>query len=222
MASIPGYCPYCGFIFDGSGGIHIENSLNVTVTGSRMTCPNCGQMAFLVDGTFSERGRGLELVSGPPLTRMILDQLQEIARKAQAQEITPEEVIQQAETIDPQLGKILKNVPLASVISIFIALVALYLSYEGNRSSSEFQTKALEILERQAYAVEEVARSVRSSQEQEVHKTKRNRLAKPKSVKAPPSVKNSTRRRDVNKARREALKERRRMFPRRIQHKPSF
>ncbi len=218
MAAIPGYCTHCGHIFEGQGEIQIEHSFDVTLSDNRMTCPKCGKLARLVDGTFNERGFGLELVAGPPLTRAILDKLQELARKAESQEISPEEIIEQSETIDPKLAGALRSVPLASVASILIALVALYLSYEGNRSSSEFQSEALSILKRQAVAVEDMAESSRQPQEKLEGNlnSKRDRPANPESVTESPRVKSpSTRRRDVNKARRKSLKERRRMFPRR-------
>jgi hypothetical protein len=215
MASVPGYCPHCGHIFDGRGGIHIEGGSNITFIGNSVTCPNCGRMANLVDGTFNERGHGLELVSGPPLTRAILEQLQEIARKARTSEITPEAALKQIEAIDPSLGGLLRRVPYVQLLSVMLSLIALYIAFEGNRSSSEFQNEAINLLRRQTDAVEIIAG--RSIQERDSGgETGRDRNAEAETLKKRMALKSPSKRRaEVNKERRDALKRRRLAFPRR-------
>lgn len=215
MAHVPGFCRHCGHVFDGRGEISIENSTDITVVGGRTDCPRCGREANLVDGTFSERGAGLELVTGPPLTRAILAQLQEVARQVEAKEITPEEAVTQVETLDPALGRLLRKIPYGTAITILLALITLYVTYEGNRSSDSFQRELLNLLRQQPEAVEILAgRTVdppRQTQEQAGKGyTQTETVKKVETSRAP-----SKRRRDVNKARRQELIERRRMFPRR-------
>lgn len=217
MASIPGYCPHCGCIFDGTGGIHVENATSVTVSGSRMTCPNCGRMANLVEGTFNERGRGLELVSGPPLTRVILDRLQELARRVEADQITPEQIIEEAEAVAPEVAQVLRRVPLSSVLSIFLSLVALYMAYRDQQDSRAFQEEVLELLRGPAATIESTVNEI-PTPHPNVSKPghKPERPSQQKVAVPPPTPKpKSDRRKRVNKTRRDELKLRRQQFPRR-------
>lgn len=217
MASIPGYCPHCGCIFDGSGGIHIKNSVGVTVSRSRMTCPNCGRMANLVDGTFNERGQGLELVSGPPLTRVVLDQLNELARRAKADQVTPEKIIEEAEAVAPEVARVLRRVPLSNVISIFLALVAIYMAYQDRQDSRAFQQEVLDLLRTPIATVEE---TVGDNLGPDASSPKPDRKPEPspkQKFAVPPTVPKpkSDRRRRVNRQRREELRQRRQNFPKR-------
>jgi hypothetical protein len=53
-------------------------------------------MANLVDGTFNTNGDKLEMVSGPPLTKAILEALSLLAERVQNHEITPIEAVAEA------------------------------------------------------------------------------------------------------------------------------
>lgn len=225
MAGIPAYCTNtaCGAIFV-SNAISISHSSEITLEGNTTTCPQCRSVARFVDGVFNELGKGLELVSGPPITRAILKQLQAIAEKANSGEITPQEAVQEATKVDPRLGKLFERF-LALGMTAFAALFA-FLGYQlqqaqydlqkaDSDASEQFYEEALEILERQAEALENEKNDERVERE-------RRAPAAEKSDKDTSAVKRPSKRRaEVNKARRKALRERRRMFPRRGQRKPS-
>ena len=156
MASIPGYCPHCGLVFDGQGGIHVSNSSNITISGSRINCPRCHKMARLVDGTFSERGNGLEIVSAPALTHIVLDQLRKISAQIESGELSPSEAIDEVAKVAPGLAKYVyflmsKGIP---VLPYLISLIALYWQYADHVSSSKFQEEVLKLLSTQTEILE--------------------------------------------------------------------
>ncbi|HEY4192469.1 MAG TPA: hypothetical protein VGM46_07465 [Mesorhizobium sp.] len=172
-------------------------------------------MAKLVDGVFNTRGGELEMVSGPPISRAILHKLEEIARRAKAHEITPEDAVKQAAEVAPVLGRIMGRFMVLGlpILTLLIALISLYLQYEGNRSSDEFESDALQLLERQVHAVELLAASANKEPENGVTKkssgpTKVTPKKKPVVIKTP-----SKRRKNVNNARRQQHVEHKKSFP---------
>ncbi|QDY99489.1 hypothetical protein FQ775_03380 [Nitratireductor mangrovi] len=157
MAGIPAYCTNrkCGAVFV-NNVINIKHSLNIRLSANFITrCPRCGSEARLVNGTFNERGKGLEFVSGPPLTKAILEHLRDIAQKAQSGEITPQEAIAEAGKIDSRWARILERaLKIGGAVGVFAAIITLYIqwsSYElqkaDSAASAEFYKAALAILE---------------------------------------------------------------------------
>ncbi|UUP19520.1 hypothetical protein [Nitratireductor thuwali] len=220
MASIPGHCHHCGCIFDGRGGIHIENSSNITVSGSRMTCPNCGKMANLVDGTFNERAGRLELVSGPPITRDILSHLQHLVAAAEAGEITKEELATRAAELHEGVGSaiayLVSRYPktLLFVVSLVMMLKACnpQVKLDLNELVDQVvqktrQTEGLHpALDAEGQDVKQHKTSSDSKPAENGPANKQDRISHNK----PPSA----RRRVVNRGRRMELKRRRLQFPR--------
>jgi hypothetical protein len=100
-----GFCPKCGSFpatavalgGEGAGGTFIGCSTN---------CPRCNGDAEIVPGTYEVIGERLSLLVDPSVTPAARAALQEIAKRAQAGEITPQEAKEAAEKIAPGSGKL--------------------------------------------------------------------------------------------------------------------
>lgn len=236
MPSIPGYCARCDLVFAGTGGIHLENSRNITIRNSSMTCPKCGRPAKLAEGTFNATHDTLELVSGPPLTVEILEKLRDIAERARKQEITPTAAVQEAKELDVALGTLLERFLSLGLTALaaFSALIGVYLQHrslelqkeglalqsqsleiqrQDSQASEDFYRDALRILAEQATQLEKLARPPHDEQGVDDERTARPKANATEKSTAPKGK--SKRRAQVRKQRRIDLKERRRMFPRR-------
>lgn len=248
MPSIPGYCARCDFVFDGTGGIHIENSVNVTLRAGKMTCPRCGRLANLASGTFNATSDTLELVAGPPLTAEILSRLRDIAERAKVGEITSRQAVMEASEIDPVAGRLFSEYLALGSQALFalLTLITLYLTHlsleasleatevskqslelqrSDSRISGDFYRDALNELRKQTAILEDLKlqggivphQSENVQLEGDHGDAERTIPRRETKEKRPPAVKKSDRRAKVNAERRRALKERRRMFPRRKQ-----
>lgn len=228
MPSIPAYCANCGYIWDGAGGIHIEGCWDVTLVDNKITCPRCGFPASMVDGTFNAVGDTLELISGPPLTLEILDKLRDISERVRSRQVAPEDAIQEAKAIHPEIGSLFERFIALGLpaLAVLISLIGIYLQYvsvemqregleiqkQDSKVSADFYRDALLALKDQTRLLEQ---SARPTQDQQRVNSKRGRPAKVKPTKKPISLKGKSKRRsDVNKARRKALKERKASFSR--------
>lgn len=242
MAAIPGYCTHCGHIFEGLGGIHIENSFGVTLSGNRMTCPKCGKLARLVDGTFNARVGKLELVAGPPITSAVLEQLYGIFKRTKQGTLTPQQAVTEATEINPAMGKLMAEylsvgpttlTALLSLVALYYAHVQTDLQRQNNdlareslelqkldsQASGDFYKDALDVLEQQRVLLEQqtvehlhIPDHLDLDADEESHREAPH--TQQAQEKPAPQTTPSKRRAKVNKARREALKERRRMFQR--------
>lgn len=167
------------------------------------------------------------MISGPPLTRSILEQLQAIAQRAEAGEITPQQAVAEASQIDPRLGGLIERFTLVglSAVAALCALIGLYLQdaqYELQKADSEisadFYDRALKLFEDQVALQEraEQARYVERLEQQKIDKRieRKSRAPSMEKIKreAPTFKDLSKRRSDVNKKRRDELKRRRMMF----------
>lgn len=223
MASIPGICPHCGHVFDGAGGIRIIGGGNNSFSGNKMRCPKCGKMGNLVDGVFNDKGNGLEIVSAPPLTYAVVERLRQIAREAKQGKITPEVAVQQVEAVDPTLGRYFRTFHDLGIpyLSLFVAIVTLYLQWSDGLSQDEFQNRVIALAERQTIAAETAA-NLAKDRPQSVGSVQRivsdveGIATKDISIKEP-----SQRRKEVRKQRSRALKERREAFVPRPTKRPT-
>lgn len=219
MAELPGYCPSCGAVFKLPNIVGGSGTMTVTMTGNAVTCPRCGRLARIGDGTYHVRNNKAEFVDGPPITKAVLAQLEEIARRATAQEISPALAVAEATRIDPRFGKLFERF-LALGFTAFAAFLA-FLAYQiqeqqydlqktDSVTSTQFYEKALELLDRQASSLE-------NEQHNERVKRQRDAPSAQKTPKKPVAIKQPSKRRaEVNRERRAELKRRRMMFgPRR-------
>ncbi|MDX0555529.1 hypothetical protein GOL37_27285 [Sinorhizobium medicae] len=218
MAFVPSYCTNekCGAIFVDQS-VEIENSTHATISvGRGLRCPKCRSAARIANGTFNEKGGKLEFVSGPAITRAVVEQIYGIAQKASNGELTPQQAVAEAAALSPQWGKLLERaqalgLPVFTALLAFIAVALQFQQYNlqvaDSVASAKFYEGALSLLDKQAKLLEQINddKSVEPSGTTE---------AAPKSDIEAPAIKGpSTRRRDVNKERRQLLKERRKTFP---------
>lgn len=149
MASIPAFCQQCNIAFE-DNAIVVTNS-KIDMGGSTTTCPRCGGRAKLVDGSFVEKGKGLEIVAAPPETHAVFEALFGVAEKVKSGEITDNQAVKEVEGINPELAKTFNlfvslGIPL---IGIFVAVIGFYMQAEGNASTAEFQKQSLELMNEQ-------------------------------------------------------------------------
>jgi hypothetical protein len=105
----PAFCPKCGLIFR-SNLFHIAGGArNITLEGNRETCPRCGALAELPDGTFDVIDDTIHVLAASQLTRERLFRLQTILEAAQAGEISDadatEAVAEEAPELRPFLDR---------------------------------------------------------------------------------------------------------------------
>lgn len=93
--------------------------------GNKETCPNCGEMASIVDGVFEVSGNILKLVSGPQFTRELLSQFARSLEQARRREIEPEELERKAAELNGELGQVVKQMPASGVRLMPLLLIML-------------------------------------------------------------------------------------------------
>lgn len=130
MVAIPAYCPSCGHIFEFHNLISVSGGGSIgrlTLENNTVQCPACGSAARLVDGSFSVVESTLKLISGPDITRAMVAQLERIAKRAAAGEITIDEAATQASKINPLWGKLFDRT--GSTLNVITGIVSACLAY---------------------------------------------------------------------------------------------
>jgi hypothetical protein len=205
MASnIPVCCPNCGSVFP-FHGFEIADGSSVGFEGIGTNCPICGFMGAKVgDGIYRATADTLELISGPDTTRAMLEALKLLAEQVAAGKIDKTEALARAEEISPKFAAQFKAfLPSLPLLALLIALLQTYLQYEGNNSSTEDMKKILDAVTGQTFVLKNKQNEERVERSSS-HKTEPKTEPKSMSVKGP-----STRRTDVNRERRNALKKHR-------------
>jgi hypothetical protein len=110
MAGIPAYCSHCGTILKSRAFRFDGPVYGTTFSGNQETCINCKKMANIIDGTFDVSGDVVSLISGPALSRTILEQFAALVDKTAKQELSTEELKTEAEKLDPVLGAVVSQV----------------------------------------------------------------------------------------------------------------
>ncbi len=133
MVAIPVHCPHCGAIFRSRGLSILESPAfaessvqRITLGGNRETCISCGKMANIVDGVFDTSGDVLKLLKGPKLTSDVLRAFSELLDLAHQNKITPDELQDQAEKLDPNLGEAVAEIRKkpSSLLLVAVLLIA--------------------------------------------------------------------------------------------------
>ena len=139
--SIPVHCPNCGFNFT-SRALNIENAQNVTLVGNTETCPSCGQMANLQDGTYDFIGTVIAAVRAPGVMREDVKAFQTVVNAAKSGKISDQEAIRQARAINPTFAALLEfantnSNGLTLLLTILIFLINLYTAYSADSSTEQ-------------------------------------------------------------------------------------
>jgi glutaredoxin len=138
MNGIPAYCDYCKRtitapnLFGGSG------EADITFENSGVSCPHCGRMARILDGTYSYRAEVVKLLSGPKITVERLRELERILRDANKNKSTSEEIAQTIKKELPELSLFadwLKQHSPTIVIGLLTIVVQLYTHFDNKQTA---------------------------------------------------------------------------------------
>lgn len=100
----PAFCRGCGLIFP-TRAIGLQN-ISVTLKGNAVTCPRCGQMAKIIDGTYSAYKDRLDIVLDPSVPQEARDALLALVKEVQANRLSLSEAKHRAKKINKKFGKI--------------------------------------------------------------------------------------------------------------------
>lgn len=126
MANIPVYCPHCNLhfetprLFSGTGII--------TFTNSKVSCPNCGQFANIVDGTYLIKENLIQFFSNAALSFEDAHKLIQILEAAQHKHAGVDEIKEVVQRNVPRAAGITKffvegwNLPLVltTILSVLM------------------------------------------------------------------------------------------------------
>jgi|RhiMethySRZTD1v2_1073278.scaffolds.fasta_scaffold761862_2 hypothetical protein len=124
---IPVYCEHCGAMFSSRMFNFGPNArvASMHLEGNKETCPNCGEMASIVDGVFEVSGNILKLVSGPQFTKVLLSQFAHLLEQARRREIEPEELEKKATELNGELGQVVKQMRASGMRLMPVLLIML-------------------------------------------------------------------------------------------------
>jgi len=124
---IPVYCEHCGAMFSSRMFNFGPNArvASMHLEGNKETCPNCGEMASIVDGVFEVSGNILKLVSGPQFTKVLLSQFAHLLEQARRREIEPEELEKKATELNGELGQVVKQMRASGMRLMPVRLIML-------------------------------------------------------------------------------------------------
>jgi hypothetical protein len=103
MQALPAYCSNCKLIFP-SQGIGGGGGGTANFQGNKETCPRCGFLADVADGTFAFDDGIVRLIKGSAWTRQQIAMMERAYRDlAEKKEVTPG-VLDVLEKVSPNLG----------------------------------------------------------------------------------------------------------------------
>lgn len=125
MQNPPAVCPKCGAFFR-SSLIGIAAGGTVTFSNIAVSCPYCGNIASVVDGTYDAVDDILRFVSGPQYSRELLQKFGDLLVDALEQQTSIDELEKSADAIDPRLGEIIRRTKYKPLLSrpLLLLLIA--------------------------------------------------------------------------------------------------
>jgi len=109
-AQIPAHCPTCGAIFQSRFlSMFAGNIGRMGLSGNKETCPFCGNMANIADGVFSIADNIISVITAPNITMQMLSEFGAVVKEAYNEKTSPEDAASQADSIDPEFGKIIRS-----------------------------------------------------------------------------------------------------------------
>ena len=156
MARIPAYCPRCKSIFPSPVGG--DDGALISISSVETNCPVCGNLnARVSEGLFATANNAITILSGPGLSRDILELFQGITKQFTEGTISKEEAQQQSRNLSPQLETLFNRFSSFGIaaLMLLISIIGVYLQYEGNESSSEDSKKILDALLSHPYSAQE-------------------------------------------------------------------
>lgn len=217
MAGLPAHCDQCGTTFE-TAAFNIQNSSNITVRGISVPCPRCGSRAEILEGTWGEHGKGIELADGPLKTKAIFAAFRHLVEQAERGELTPKQVQKKAAELDEGIGRavgmLIQRYPKSAFFVIALVAMLKYMHFETKLDVNQLVQQVIEYTElhspaeaapadkTQQVQKEKAAGNAGPTKNRSTQKQDRVLHQKPRSVE----------RRQKNRRRRQALLERRRAF----------
>ena len=122
----PGKCRKCGAIFPATA-FAASNSLGITFRGCATSCPNCGGLADVLDGTYNFIGDTVELLSGPESTIEALKKLAQVVKTSVEAGEPPEKTMEKAIEAFPPLRKLKTlGVNAFKALTVVLAIKGMY------------------------------------------------------------------------------------------------
>ena len=129
--SVPATCTRCGFRFT-SRALRIRNAINITIRDIGETCPRCGGLAKLQDGTYDFVGEVLAAVRAPGVMRQDVLAFQGVARAVQEGVLSFEDASEQLAQINSAFATLWKWMnDNGAAITVVLTVIALYITSDA-------------------------------------------------------------------------------------------
>ena len=129
MAQFPAYCQNCKIVFPATL-LSADNVTDLTIRNCSETCPRCGAMARIAEGTFNIQDDVISIVNAPNFTKQLIE-FTKLLQKAHDSEKSPSEVASEVEKIDPRLKSVVLkagSAPRAKNGWVYPLLLALFVA----------------------------------------------------------------------------------------------
>ena len=148
MVKLPVFCKHCGKVNAVESLFEIAEGVSVTINmvGSKITCPNCGKLASIIDGNYEFIGNAIRIITTSEANVSQLRKLISILEKANKERTTPEEISKIVKNEIPEIGTWFPSLipkttsdfyaALASIIAI-LGLYVAYLAYQQDKNNYE-------------------------------------------------------------------------------------
>jgi hypothetical protein len=108
VIDVPALCGNCGGVF--SSGIVADGSTNITIAGFRATCPYCGGVGAIPEGSYDFIGETIHVLAATPYSREQLERIRTILSELKDKEAsTSEDVAAALEGEAPELARIIRE-----------------------------------------------------------------------------------------------------------------
>ena len=138
MNGIPAYCDHCKKTIIASNLIGGPGATNITFENSSVSCPHCGQMAKILDGTYSYRAEVVKLLSGSKATVERLKELERILKDGNKNKSSLEEIAQTIKKELPEFSPFadwLKQHSPTIIVGLLAIIVHLYTHFDNKQTA---------------------------------------------------------------------------------------
>jgi hypothetical protein len=142
MNGIPAYCDHCKKTIIAPNIIGGPGAANITFENSGVSCPHCGRIAKIPDGTYSYRAEIVKLLSGPKATVDRLRELERILKDASKNKSSSEEIAQTIKEELPEFSPFAdwlkqhgSTIGSAVFTAVFAAIIQLYTHFDNKQTA---------------------------------------------------------------------------------------
>ena len=138
-------CPSCGAFFKSRLIQIIGDATGIVLTGNKETCPFCGELAEVQEGTFDRADGVLSMIYGPRVTKQKLADLEVAAVQAYRQKTPADDLAKEINKIDPSFSSFFHKFGACSVILCLIVVAIrscnLDIKLDANQLLAQIQDK---------------------------------------------------------------------------------